>query len=266
MRSYLHNVQRYFAYNREEWLSTLAVAATGGLVLGFLRHQPGNEFSLGLATQLFFINFVAVFFLTAFQVGAYKLGGIYFGYRVHFEHYALGLLFGLFLSFISFGFIPFWITGTIAYQVIPNLRIGKFRATMAKNWEMAMTAAAGPLATLLLTVVLNWLLFATGVHFFRDMIIICLLLTFIALLPIPLIQTANPYTVYMSRLESMENNLPGFDLFFGTKVWYFFSIGLFIVFAIISLVWQPTPFVLLISILLGFLSMFLYSKVPLHHL
>lgn len=264
MVGYLFHVRRYFSFVKDEWIALLATAATGAMVLGFLRHQPGDAFSLGLAIKLGIIYFIAVYLVLTFQVLAYKLAGIRFGFMVIYDKYALGLLFGVFLSFMSFGFIPFWVNGVLTYKVIPNLRIGKFRASIAKNWEMGLTAAAGPLATVLLTVPLNWLYLLTGLPFIRKLIVICVLVSFFAILPLPLIQTANPYTVYMSRLESLENNLPGYDLFFASRIWYAFAVGMVIIFSLLALVWQPSPFVLIISILLGFLTMFLYTKARLH--
>ncbi len=265
MVGYRWHARRYFAWEKKEWLSVLATSAAGGFV--FTRsffYQPGAAYSLLLAVKDYLVNFTEAFLIITFLVVMFKLAGIRFGFQVVYEHYTLGLLLGVFVAFLSFGYLPFIVTGRLNYRVIHNLRIGKFRATMGKNWEMGLTAAAGPLALILLTVPLNALLFSTGFVFFRGLIVRCVLFTVYTLLPLPLIQTANPYTVYMSRLESLEGNLPGLDLFIASRTWFFFAAGMVIIFSIFALLFHPSLLLLILSILLGFGTMFLYAKARLH--
>jgi len=65
----------------------------------------------------------------------------------------------------------------------------------------------------------------------------------------------------MSRLESLEYNLPGFDIFFAAPVWYFFFLASSSPFSVLALLFSPTPLVLALSILLGFGTMYLYTVV-----
>ncbi|RME31525.1 hypothetical protein D6789_02445, partial [Candidatus Woesearchaeota archaeon] len=74
------------------------------------------------------------------------------------------------------------------------------------------------------------------------------------------IRTTNPYAVYMSRLESLEGNTPGFDLLFASVLWYFFFVGFALLFGVLLLFHTPTPLTILGAILGGFLGMFLFTK------
>ncbi len=260
MRGFLFDVRRYFSFRREEWLSLFLTAAVGGLLFSY--NDWGEPFSVGVGVTNLITDTLLVFALLLFQVVVTKLAGIRFGLELRYEKYALGLWIGFVLTFLTFGFLPLFITGLFRYAAIPNLRIGKFRATMAKTWEIGLSLAAGVLALLLLTVLFGLFEVSTGLPLFRSAIIIAVLLALYALIPFPLIETANPYTVYMSRLESLEGNLPGYDIFFFSRFWYFLLAGLTLGFALLSLYFSPSLFVLGLSLLLGVAAVFLYQKSP----
>ena len=65
----------------------------------------------------------------------------------------------------------------------------------------------------------------------------------------------------MSRLESLEGNLPGFDIFFAAPIWYFLVVGIVLTFTIMALLFNPSFLILLLSVVLGLLTMWLYSVV-----
>lgn len=258
--SFLHNTRRYVRWEQQEWIDILTVAATGGLVFGFLAEQPGEAFSLAAAGTAFLLKGILTGILMLIMVAAWKYAGVFFALRITFEKYSLGLLLGLFLSFLSFGYIPFFITGMLNIKTIPNLRIGRFRATMTKHWERGMASAAGPMALMLFTIVLNIFRWLTGWEIFTTAIHLCFLLMLFTMIPLPLIETANPYTVYMSRLEALRNNTPGYELFFASRGWFFFLFGMQVCFAILALVFSPTPFLLVLSIVLGMGVMFVWNR------
>jgi hypothetical protein len=270
MVGYRHNVARYFVFLKEEWMALAVTSFVAGVVLGLLRPQSSDSFSLLSAIGGFVLYFVAVFLLLTAQVMAYKLSAIRFGIQVLYDKYSLGLLLGFFIGFLSFGYVPFFTTGRLYYLVIPNLRLGKFRATMAKHWEVGLTAAAGPMTTILLTIPFNILQALAGGKetaigsFFHTLVVICVLLTILAMLPLPLLETGNPYAVYMHRMEALEGNLPGFDILMASRTWYFFGAGLVICFSVLALVFEPSALILLFSVLLGFGTMYLYTRFRYH--
>jgi hypothetical protein len=256
------HVRQYFEMTRREWLSLLITAAVAGFCLtrSFF-YQPGATYSVTLVAGDLVTNVIAVFLLLGLHVLAQKLAGIFYGVKVVYDKYTLGLLIGAFITFLSFGYWPLFITGYLTYSSIPNLRIGKFRATFPKKWEMSLIAVTGPLTSILLTIPLNLLGLVTGAALFHHLIIITILIAIYAMLPLPLLQTPNPYQVYMSRMESLESNLPGFDIFFAAPAWYFFFAGIIATFALLALLFSPTLLVLLLSIILGFGTMYLYTVV-----
>jgi hypothetical protein len=280
MVGYRHNVARYFVFLKEEWMALAVTSFVAGVVLGLLKPQSSNTFSLLSAVGGFILYFTAIFILLTAQVMAYKLSAIRFGLQVLYDKYSLGLLVGFFIGFLSFGYIPFFTTGRLYYLVIPNLRLGKFRATMAKHWEVGLTAAAGPMLTILLTIPLTMLRRLSGngdqsilevlltpnaqLDIFGILILLCLLLTFLALLPLPLLETGNPYAVYMHRMEALEGNLPGFDILMASRSWFFFGAGLVVCFSLLALVFAPSVLVLLFSVLLGLGTMYLYTRFRYH--
>lgn len=261
---FIHNHKRYMKWTNEEYISLLLAALVGGAVFGFLKPQSGEEFSLSLAILRFILSFFATLLLLALQVWATKAAAIGFGNEAKYDKYSLGLLVGIFVSILSFGYIPLLITGHYEYKSIPNLRIGKFRGTFARNWEIAFASAAGPLASILVTIPLNLLYYVTGLEIFHHFIFISVLLAVFTMLPLPLIQTANPYTVYMSRVEALQSNLPGYDVFYGARPFFFFLFGMIVCFALLALFFSPSVLVLFLSFVLGIGTFFIYSRAQRH--
>lgn len=256
-----HNIKVYYEMSRKEWTALLVTSVVIGVVFGLIRHQDGDVFSFSLAAQRFAFGTIAGFALLGMHVVIQKLSGIFFGIKVEYDKYNLGLLIGMLLSFLSFGYLPLFVTGYLTYTSIPNLRIGKFRATLPKRWECSLIAASGIVASLLITIPLNLLQIVTGAQIIHQLVVISILIALYAMLPIPILQTPNPYQVYMSRMESLEGNLPGFDIFASAPVWYFFFLGFVLTFSLLALLFAPSFLLILICALLGVGAMLLYVYV-----
>lgn len=264
MVGYRWHVRRYFSFSKEELLAVITTAVAGGFIFSFNDWgSDGVDFLFGV--QNLFTSTLFVFLLLTFQIIVWKLVGIRYGLDVVYDKYPLGLLIGVFIAFLSFGYLPFFITGKLDYKTIQNLRIGKFRSTFAKNWEVGLVAGAGPLALFFLAILFSSLQGLTGLAIFHDAILIAVLLACYSLLPLPLIQTANPYTVYMSRIEAFEGNVPGFDIFFASRKWYLFIISMSVIFTFFALVFHPSIFAFFLSVILGAAVLFIYSRVPLFY-
>jgi hypothetical protein len=250
MVGFVYHLRRYFSITKEEWLGILITALFAAFALSF-RNWGGETFDVLLGLKNYLVEIVAFFLLFLLHVAAQKAVGVYYGIKVVYDKYLLGLMIGLFVTFLSFGYWPLFVTGTLAFTAIPNLRVGKFRATLPKKWEIALIAAAGPLASMLVMVPLNALHIATGVAFFHHLIGVCALIAIYAMLPIPVLPTANPYAVYMSRIEVLEGNLPGFDVFYSSPGIYCLLVGFLIVFSAVAWFFSPNTWALLIAIILG---------------
>lgn len=263
MAGFRYHVAKYFEFSREELVSVLITASVAGFVLSF--RDWGEPFSILVGLSNFLFKGIAAFCLLWVHIAVQKVAGIYYAVRVRYAHYSLYLLVGVFLTMLSNGWVPFFITGQNEYRAIHNLRVGKFRGTMAKDWEIGASAAAGALASLLLAIPFSLLHQTTGLPFFRSLTVITIMIAILSMLPFPLLDIVNPYQVYMSRLESLEGNLPGFDLFFASRSWYFFVMGLILFLSALILLFGAGWITLLFGALLGLGTMFLYMKLREHH-
>ncbi len=257
MAGFTYHVKRYFSFSRDEWTALFITAVVMGFVLSFNK-WGATTFDLSVGVKNLLLALSASVALLIVHVGAQKLAGIYYGVKVAYGKYTIGLLVGVLVTLLSFGYLPLFFPGHLTYETIPNLRVGKFRAAMVKKWEIALIAFAGPLASLLLTIPFNLLQAATGLAVFHTLIVVSVLLAVFAMIPLPIIQTPNPYTVYMSRMESFEGSTPGFDIFFSSPSWYFFLAGLVVCFALLALLFGPSILAGVLALILGFGTMYGY--------
>lgn len=257
MAGYRYHINRYFNFSKDEWLSLFLTAAIMAFVLGFRKWgEKTFSFSTGLSNLVFF--FFASSLLLLIFVLAQKLAGIFFGVMVTYQSYGFGLIIGVFITILSFGFIPAFMPGFLRYKAIPNLRVGKFRATLVKKWEQGLVAAAGPIVMLFVVILLQFLALVTGLPLFHTLIVISLLLAFYSLIPLPLFQSKNPYTVYMVGMESLNESTPGFDILYASPAFFFFVFGTVLCFALLSLLFPASMVSLFFSSLLGVGAMFVY--------
>ncbi len=259
MGTYRYSLKRYFKVSQKEWLSILLVAATIAFIFSY-NDWGDKSFDLAAGLTALTLDFLGALLVMVTHVLVNKAIAIYYGVWSDYEHYGLGLLVGVFIAFLSFGYLPFWITGYFRYKSIPNLRIGKFRGTLVKPWEEGLITAGVIFTHILLTIPLGTLYNLTHIHFFLTLVALNLLTALYTLLPLPLIQTTNVYQVYMSRLESMEGNLPGFDLFWASPSYYFGILFLTAGYGLLVLLFGPSTTVLLVGLLFGFVGMWVWTK------
>jgi len=259
MGTYSYSLRRYFRMSRKEWLSILLVSFAIAFILSY-NDWGAQTFDLAAGLTALLTAFVAAVLVVALHVSVNKAIAVYYGVWSDFEHYGLGLLTGVFIAFLSFGYLPIWVTGYFRYKAIPNLRLGKFRGTLVKPWEEGLITAGTVLTHLLVTIPLGLLYNLTGIHIFLLLITINLLVALYTLIPLPLIQTTNVYQVYMSRLESMEGNLPGFDLFWASPTYYFGILFLTVGFALFTWIFGPTTLTLLLGLLFGFIGFWVWAR------
>jgi uncharacterized membrane protein len=262
MESFRHNVERYLEFSANEWKALLTTAAFAGFILSFRNWGPGVSFELTTGVLYLLFKSVGVFLLIFVQLLIQKLVGISLGLKVRYDKYVVPLVLGVFIAVFSFGWVPIFVTGWLSFETIDTLRLGRFRAALTKNWEMAFVAGAGILATVLITIPLHVIFLATGAAPVKDLILIAILASAYALIPLPVIHTLNFYSFYMGRLEPIQGNTPGFDIFFASPFWYFFLVGLIVGFGLIAL--TLGVYSLFFSIPFGILALFLYSKYKEH--
>ncbi len=260
MAGYWYHLKRYFDISRKEWLAIATTAAVMGFALSY--NNWGDEtFDLAIGLRNLIGALVGAFLMLALHVAANKAVAVFYGVRATYEKYSLGLVIGIFVTFLTFGLWPLWVNGFSRYLAIPNLRIGKFRATIAKDWELGLAAAGAVLASLLICIPLEVLFQVTGLEYFHSLVKISILIAVYGMIPLPLIQTSNPYQLYMSRAEMLEGNLNGYDIIWGSRAYYFLLLGVTIGFAIFLLLIGPSWLMIFLTLVLGVIGMWFWTIV-----
>lgn len=255
---YFHNIHRYLEFKSKEWLDIGIMAFVMAFIFSF--DNWGSEaFNFAIGFSNFSKYFIISFLVMLLYVIAVKAIGIFNGLRVTYEKYTVSILFSVFIAFLTFGKLPIFIPGVLKYESIYNLRVGKFRATMAKDWETCLTAGSGPVSMLILIIPLQIIFATTGVPFFKSFIIVALLTAAFSLIPLPVISTANPYEGYMNRFNIFDGGSIGYDIFFNDRNWFFFLAGAIIAYA---LLWQIFGYVsILFSSIVGLVVLISYHAI-----
>lgn len=153
MGDFLLRAKQHYSFSAQERKELLITAVISGFVLSFRNWGTVTFDPLqGVFNWLVFSFFVAVFLFV--HVSAQKLFAIKIGYKATYSYWLNGLLIGFVVAFISYGFIPVLLTGTVAIELVPRLRIGRFRYGLNYK-DLAKIAFAGPLANILLIIILQ---------------------------------------------------------------------------------------------------------------
>jgi len=255
---FFHNIHRYLEFKSKEWLDLGIMAFVMAFIFSFNKWgEDAFSFSTGIGNFLtyFFVSFGVMLL----YVLAQKIVGIFNGLRTYYEKYNIAILFSVFIAFLTFGYVPIYIPGILRYEAIYNLRIGKFRAVMAKDWETSLSAGAGPVAMLVLSIPVQILFKVTGLEIFKTIIVVLLLTAAYSLIPLPVISTANPYEGYMNRYNIFSGGSVGFDIYFNNRSWYFFLVGAVIGFWLLWLVFGYVS--ILFSSIIGLVALISYNAV-----
>jgi hypothetical protein len=203
-------------------------------------------------TLAFFVLALMVVFLAMYiHVSLQKLVGIKLGYKVKYTYWLNGILIGLFLSIMTLGKVPvlsiFILPGAVTLEHLPKLRLGRFRyGTNAK--DIARVSLAGPLAHILLTMLLGIVFFITDKNqIVARLITANLLLLIYSMLPVPKID-------FPTRIDSASDGLGLF--FFSRKVYVLCALTV-LFYAV--LIWTLTIFSFVFAFILGLLALLVFS-------
>ncbi len=180
--------------NKEVGLFVLAVAVSAAVSFLFLGMTGllGYGDVEGFMVSLFFFALLFFVFITG-----QKVMGLFLGCKASFSIWRFGPFIALFISFYTLALfhpwfmIPFLYLGTVHLEVIPRLRLGKFRHEVGMK-DLFLAGVAGPVALILfLLVLLQPLYLVTGTEFFRAGIYVAALILFFSSLPLPYSNGAN---------------------------------------------------------------------------
>jgi hypothetical protein len=145
--------------------------------------------SLTLAGGFFF--FIAFFLVACLLLGIHvlsqKLKAAQMGYKTTYGYWIPGLLVGLLLNVLSSGFLIFFVPGTLDAELVDRERIGKFRGRF-RYVDLVTMSVFGPIANILMILILKQLYFATGAvkgSFPYALILMSVMIGLYALIPYP---------------------------------------------------------------------------------
>jgi len=214
----------------------------------------GNDVRIVITSSFltfFVLALIVVFVAMYLHVGLQKLVGIRLGYKVKYTYWLNGILLGLFLSILTLGQVPVLsvliLPGAVTLEHIAKLRLGRFRyGTNAK--DIARISLAGPLAHILLTMVLGVIFFSLDKNqVVAHLITANLLLLIYCMLPVP--KLAIP-----TKIDSASD---GLGLFFYSRKIYVLCAVTVLFYA--ALIWIATIFSFVLALLLGFVATIIYS-------
>ena len=137
--------------NKEVGLFVLAVAVSAAVSFLFLGMTGllGYGDVEGFMVSLFFFALLFFVFITG-----QKVMGLFLGCKASFSIWRFGPFIALFISFYTLALfhpwfmIPFLYLGTVHLEVIPRLRLGKFRHEVGMK-DLFLAGVAGPVALIL---------------------------------------------------------------------------------------------------------------------
>lgn len=245
-----HALKEYFKIERKEVLGVLWTSLAFALILtaffkGFLRKPIILEESL----LFLFIAFLFIFFSLIAHISLQKVVAIKLGYTAQYSYWINGVLFSVFLSFFTLGYVPFILPGSTMITHIPKLRLGKFRYGLNTK-DIARVALAGPLSHVVLVMIAGIFFIATGADKSGPLylfIIVNLFLAIYTCLPIPKIDIPT----------KMDAASDGLGLFFFSRPIYVLVLFTLIFYAILIIVAQVWSFI--IAFVLGIIVSMIYS-------
>lgn len=252
MYGYWYSVKENFNFSRSELSQLFWTSLAFGFALSFRKWGAGESVDVPVGIVNLLFATVVVLLCMYIHVSLQKLVAIKLGYTAKYSFWLNGVLFTVFLAFLSLGYFPFLLPGSVMITQVPRLRLGKFRYGLNLK-DIARIALAGPLAHVLLILILGPIFFATG----RDesllsIITVNLLLAIYSILPVPKIDLSS----------KMDSGSDGLGLFYFSRTLYVLVFITIIVFA--ALVWFSANSVgigwlFIISFIIGCLFALFYS-------
>ena len=241
-------VERHYRFSKSELfrLSMTAFVAAFCLTLSegwgfftFVKEQSALGYLLNLVF-VFAIAWVSLFI----HFSAQKIVGLKLGYVSTYEYWPLGLILSVMISFLSFGFIPLFFTGSLVVDVNKKLRIGRFRYGIMQK-DIGIMAFSGLLATMLAVLVAMAVYLPAQNPFLFSIIAVNLLIGLFSLIAIP-------------TFAKTGGGTSGLYLLIASR-WVFVMVAtFFLVFSALALI--AKLFSLIIALVLAILAAVIYYR------
>lgn len=138
-------------FSEQELKNFFFIVVFSGFILSFRRWGTETfDATAGIANfavfSLIFLIIYAVFII------AQKFMAGYLGYNCKYSLWHFGPAIGIFVTFVSYGFLPFLYLGSIDLKENERMRLGKFRPYLNIK-DLMWVGIAGPIAMLLLIII-----------------------------------------------------------------------------------------------------------------
>lgn len=251
MYGYWHSVKENFSFSRKELTQLFWTSLAFGFALSFRKWGVGDAFDVleGLFNLL--LAAVVVLLSMYIHVSLQKLVAIKLGYKATYSFWLNGVLFSIFLAFLSYGYIAFILPGAVMIESVPKLRLGKFRYGLNLK-DIARVALAGPVAHILIILLIGPLFFVGRSDVILSIIIVNLLLAIYSALPIPKIDVPS----------KMDSGSDGLGLFFFSRTLYVLVLITIVIFTALVFTSASTVglgWLFIIAFVIGCIFSLLYS-------
>ncbi len=221
-------IKEFFRFNRQELTGLAAAIIVTAIIFSF---RDWGEESFNLTLGLVHLLTVAVVILISFffRISCQKVYALNSGYKAEFKVWWVGLVIALVLSFVSMGYVPLILVGSMVASLMVRQRLGEFRYGFSYK-QNALISLWGIFGNLMLAGLFALGLFALPEnYFFYKGLTLNLIMAFCSLIPLP--------------------QLDGLSIFFGSRGWYFTA--LISVLLASALLLSQTKLGLIIAIVLG---------------
>lgn len=191
------------------------------------------------------IVFIALFLFLWIHFSVQKLVALRLGYSSEYKYWINGMILGVIICFLSYGYIPLFFSGALYYDVIPKLRMGVFKGGV-KHKDLGLIAFSGPLSNIILVGLLAPLYLASKNSFIFSMIILNILIALWSLLPIPVFE----------KFRQFEGGTTGLYIFIASRWAYVLVLSTVVAYALLILLFKIFSY--LIAIFLGILVTIIY--------
>jgi hypothetical protein len=211
----LHNVKQYFSLTKKEARDMAITALVIGFIFSF--NEWGVE-TFNFTTGLFswFNAFLVCILAVLVHVVSQKIFAVYKGYQVNYKVFTIGLVVCLLVAFYSNGSLALAVPGIMAVSMIKHFGVGRRFGGKYQRHE-AFIAFIGPLANVILALIFQGITnLGVSNQLVQKVIIVNVSMAIVSILPIP--------------------SLPGFKIFYHSRVWGLFSM-VFIIGLAVFLTW-----------------------------
>lgn len=180
-----------FSFNKKETVTVIVISILSGFILSF-RTWGLDAFEASISfDNLIVYSFVFLLLFLVF-LASQKYVAALMGLNAEVDVWKYGPPIGVLVTLMSYGAFPFVFLGGVSLKEIPRLRLGKFRRTVINVKEMLYIGLVGPLALVLLSLLVFFPLYnLTGQQLFFDFVWISSLILVVTALPFPSLNGLN---------------------------------------------------------------------------